>query len=931
MILSRPRRLPHILATRLAVFCICLDEVAAVARTLLVKKWRVLGPFIIGKNELDGEPWRLSNASELVSGGLVDWQRFTTGNDGMLHIEWRKVEWQSLVQGVGGHELLEWQALAQGSFKFKEETEASVACLGVPAFRLDDRLVPFVGDLYRAGLPGHPVLLSAGTHRFEVRVRAKLRGQISCSVMVNTPKVSLSGAGGAIMVPDVVQGRLANDLAVVHAVNAHPSEWLRHPRLVAGSPAGDVTLAAKQPVLHALAPGQIAGLAFHVVLVKPGCPTGRLRIFLEGEHAGKIVRSEALSLPALRCRDLSQSFVFTFIDSDGSVQHAGAVAPDTSAFSSATAFPVVLSLSGTSISASDSADSYKMKARPDDAEFSFGVRGAWLLAPTRHGAHNWEGPGRSTAFSALRALGGVADALGAAADTGRLVFAGHSMGGHGAWLLGVAGRQEALGLVSNAGWLRKDQYSDSNKVLMHDVAVYDVEPALQALLRAAESEFDADGHAATLAGGLPILIRVGTADNNVHPWFSRRMFRSLLGAGALSSEVSLSELRGKEHWWWDTDTPNDGGAVNDLQIRNFFDQCFKRESGAAGLPAHWRLVVFNAATSGAKGGLRVVQQLVPHRRTEIIVEMGKVRPSMQVQTSNARRLEWNVAEFRVLAHKHGQDPDAPVVIDGQELHVPHSAVALSWCQVGRLWEVCNDTGDFTAVQRSSGTLGPIRQLFTASVCAIVGDEDELSRSAARFVADMLVMTGHGYLPILLAAEVLDELGHLNPPEFCHNLLIVGGPYGNHAAEALLQARPDMDYTPPLEVGASGNHVSLGGCRWAGESVTALALLPWWRPDQTKAKLALLVAGPSQSAAEALALLATPTIPPMTRQPLTHLLPDYVVLDIAETRSRGAGGFLAAGFWGHRWQHEPLAAWDRLCRPPAGICAAGTSSTQCSLP
>jgi hypothetical protein len=26
-----------------------------------------------------------------------------------------------------------------------------------------------------------------------------------------------------------------------------------------------------------------------------------------------------------------------------------------------------------------------------DPEYRFGIEGAWLLAPTRHGAHNWEG------------------------------------------------------------------------------------------------------------------------------------------------------------------------------------------------------------------------------------------------------------------------------------------------------------------------------------------------------------------------------------------------------------------------------------------------------------------------------------------------------------------------------------------------------------
>ena len=59
-------------------------------------------------------------------------------------------------------------------------------------------------------------------------------------------------------------------------------------------------------------------------------------------------------------------------------------------------FPVLLTLHGTSLTASNSADSYKFKARASDADYRFGVDGLWVCAPTRFGAHNWEGPGART-------------------------------------------------------------------------------------------------------------------------------------------------------------------------------------------------------------------------------------------------------------------------------------------------------------------------------------------------------------------------------------------------------------------------------------------------------------------------------------------------------------------------------------------------------
>ena len=88
------------------------------------------------------------------------------------------------------------------------------------------------------------------------------------------------------------------------------------------------------------------------------------------------------------------------------------------------------------VSAESQADSYKQML---NKKFIFGVEKAWVLAPTRHGAHNWEGPGELTSLSALKNL--VVLSLRASnqflnrkpCDESAVIFAGHSMGGHGAW------------------------------------------------------------------------------------------------------------------------------------------------------------------------------------------------------------------------------------------------------------------------------------------------------------------------------------------------------------------------------------------------------------------------------------------------------------------------------------------------------------------
>ena len=48
------------------------------------------------------------------------------------------------------------------------------------------------------------------------------------------------------------------------------------------------------------------------------------------------------------------------------------------------------------------------------------------------------------------------------ADANHVIFAGHSMGGHGAWHLATHYPDRALAVISLAGWIKKEEYGDSN-------------------------------------------------------------------------------------------------------------------------------------------------------------------------------------------------------------------------------------------------------------------------------------------------------------------------------------------------------------------------------------------------------------------------------------------------------------------------------------
>merc|ERR1712130_617712 len=139
---------------------------------------------------------------------------------------------------------------------------------------------------------------------------------------------------------------------------------------------------------------------------------------------------------------------------------------------------------------------------------------------------------------------------------------------------------------------------------------------LEGLFASAVVENSADLFVSNLAG-IPVLIRVGSNDQSVHPWFSRRMYRLLKEVNYLSfnktrlnpPKVILSEIRGKEHWFWDTYRTNDGGVVNDVEMRKFLKKCIQKPIPS--LPPTFSLTVQNPASFYSRGGLRILQLSIP--------------------------------------------------------------------------------------------------------------------------------------------------------------------------------------------------------------------------------------------------------------------------------------------------------------------------------
>ena len=164
------------------------------------------------------------------------------------------------------------------------------------------------------------------------------------------------------------------------------------------------------------------------------------------------------------------------------------------------------------------------------------------------------------------------------------------------------------------------------------------------------------------------------------------------------------------------------------------------------------------------------------------------------------------------------------------------------------------------------------------------------------------MTGHARAPI--SGEDFSWDAARDKGE---NLVLVGG--DSDAAQRALN-----ETAAPLGLRRDG--VSVGDCYFSGDLGVA-SLLPL-----RDGRLALLLAATSDEALDTtVELLATPTIPPMARQPFSNALPDVVVLDARQARRFGPGGFRLAGFWDHDWSFAHQGSYAEECRRVVEECAA----------
>ena len=127
-----------------------------------IKEWDFIGPFTIGKPEVDGDPleewggvkniskyrWHkdLTLYSELSLHGEVRWERLTAGVGEPVRVS-PNINWNDLVMSLQSMGITEWQGWAFGDLVANEDVTLTVQCLAVNTMYMDGVIMN--GDVYR--------------------------------------------------------------------------------------------------------------------------------------------------------------------------------------------------------------------------------------------------------------------------------------------------------------------------------------------------------------------------------------------------------------------------------------------------------------------------------------------------------------------------------------------------------------------------------------------------------------------------------------------------------------------------------------------------------------------------------------------------------------------------------------------------------------
>jgi len=498
---------------------------------------------------------------------------------------------------------------------------------------------------------------------------------------------------------------------------------------------------------------------------------------------------------------------------------------------------LVLSAHGAGVEAVNQAASYESKTWAN------------IVAPTNRRPYgfDWEDWGRIDALEAMADFGRRYSL-----DPSRVYLTGHSMGGHGAWILGVQFPDLFAALGPSAGWISFRTYASRQK----DEGTTEIEKlAARPLVQGDTLSLVRN----TVNRGVYILH--GEKDESVPVAQARQMAKTL---AEFHKDFVYYEEKDASHWWDKSDEP----GVDCVDWAPMFD-FFSRHTLPA--PDEIREVEFVTVNPGISGRCHwavIEAQVEPLKPSSVKLRLDPGAKRFLGTTQNVARLALDLSTL-------SETGEVTIQIDGQTLKTVPRDKTLWLYRKGETW---------SAGERPSPSLkgphrsGPFKDAFRNRMIFVYGtvgnaEENAWAFQKARFDAECFQYQGNG------CADIVADRDFDPASDPDRSVILYGNATTNKAWAPLLG-----DGDVRVERGS----LVIGGTRFAGKDLACLFIKP--RPKSDLACVGVV------SGTGILGMRLTNARPYLYAG---YALPDLIVFN-ADVAKAGGQGIKLAGFFGPDW-------------------------------
>ncbi len=674
-----------------------------------------------------------------------------------------------------------------------------------------------------------PILLKKGDNHFLFRCT---RGRLK--IILSTPAAPILLNGKDVTVPDLLVGEPTEAWGSIVVMNG--TSWVQRTLVITASGEG---LEPTTTEIGIIQPYSVRKVGFLLKGSAPAQP-GKWPMTLTLADRSKPDQPAFHSLTLrMDCKSPLLNHKRTFRSAiDGSIQHY-AVNPAQNRdpeFKPA----LVLSVHGAGVEAVNQTGSYESKSW------------AHIVAPTNRRPYgfDWEDWGR------LDALEAMADFTRRYSyDPRRVYLTGHSMGGHGAWILGALFPDKFAAIGPSAGWISFRTYASRQKE----------EGPTELEKMAARPLLQGD----TLAlvrntANFGVYILHGEKDESVPVAQSRQMAKTL---AEFHRDFVYHEEKDASHWWDKSDEP----GTDCVDWPPMFDFFARRCLPPQQIVRDVEFATANPGISARCRWARIDAQAEPLRLSTVRLRLDPGLKRFSGTTENAARLALDLSAL-------GRPNTVAVDIDGQKL----TATSLQ----DTLW-LYKKAGSWTVGEPPSPSLkgehrnGPFKDAFRHRMVFVYGTRGSAEENAwafgkARFDAENFQYQGNGSVEILSDIEFRPE----SFPD--RNVILYGNASTNRAWKSVLAGDAVL---------VDRGYVKVGEKRIVGKDLASLFIRP--RSGSDVACVGVVAGTGIQG------MRLTNTRPYLLAG---YALPDMIVFN-TEVVTGGGRGIKLAGFFGLDWSVE----------------------------